>query len=118
MRNISFALTTPQFIAHIKFVTRRLGWVNLKPGEILQGVKKSQGLKRGEKIERLGPIEVVRVSPEALRKIIDFPEYGRLEMILEGFPGMDPERFVEMFIKSHKGATPESEVTRIQYEYL
>lgn len=118
MRNISFAITTRQFLARSKIVTRRLGWVNLKPGETLQGVKKSQGLKRGERVEPLGLIKVIRSDRELLRRIIDFPEYGRLEMILEGFPGMDPERFIEMFIKSHKGATPESEVTRIQYEYL
>lgn len=118
MRNISFSITAGQFIAKRKLVTRRVGWVEIRPGELLQGVKKCQGLRKGETVERLGVIRVVRVRREPLRKIIDLPYYGRLEMILEGFPDMKPEEFVEMFCKSHKNVTPESEVTRIQYEYI
>lgn len=118
MRNISFSITTPQFIARTKLVTRRMGWVKVEPGEILQGVKKAQGLKMGETVEKLSVIRVLCARREPLREVIDRPEYGRLEMILEGFPGMEPEQFVEMFCKSHKGATPETEITRIQYEYI
>lgn len=44
-RNISFALTTPQFRARTKWVTRRLGWLFLKPGDTLMGVEKGMGLK-------------------------------------------------------------------------
>ena len=36
MRNISFALTTPQFKARTKTVTRRKGWLMLQPGDPVQ----------------------------------------------------------------------------------
>ena len=35
-RNISFALTTPQFLDGSKDVTRRNGWLMLKTGDILR----------------------------------------------------------------------------------
>ena len=45
MRNISFMLTTQQFRNRTKTVTRRMGWWNLKPGDILMGVEKRQDSK-------------------------------------------------------------------------
>ena len=47
MRLMSFALTTRQFLAHEKTVTRRLGWEFLKPGDRVCGVEKGMGLKKG-----------------------------------------------------------------------
>ncbi len=47
MKNISFALTTKQFLDGSKTVTRRLGWANLKPGEILMACEKCMGLGPG-----------------------------------------------------------------------
>jgi hypothetical protein len=49
-RNISFALTTAQFLDGSKDVTRRIGWKNLNAGDVLCAVKKGMGLKPGEKI--------------------------------------------------------------------
>ena len=89
MRNISFALTKRQFIARTKTVTRRLGWWDLVPGDRLMGVEKAMGLKPGEKIVRLGLIEVVSARPEPLESIT--PE----DVVLEGFPEMTPEQFVD-----------------------
>jgi len=53
-RNMSFAMTTEQFIARTKTVTRRFGWWFLREGDIVCGVEKAMGLKRGEQIKRLG----------------------------------------------------------------
>lgn len=117
MKNMSFALTTAQFIDRSKTVTRRVGWKNLKPGEVLQGVKKSQGLRRGEHVESLGTIQVAAVRFEPLSRIIEDLDYGRAEVILEGFPEMDPEEFVAFFLRSHK-INLYDDVTRIQYVYL
>lgn len=50
MKNISFMLTTEQVRTRIKTVTRRMGWRNSKPGDVLCGVEKGMGLKAGEKI--------------------------------------------------------------------
>lgn len=35
-----------------------------------------------------------------------------------GFPDMTPAEFVEFFCASHAGCTPETEVNRIEFEYL
>jgi hypothetical protein len=40
MRRMSFGLTKFQMIERAKFVTRRLGWSNLKPGEKFVAVEK------------------------------------------------------------------------------
>ena len=118
MRNISFALTTQQFKTRIKTVTRRMGWLNLKVGDVLCGVEKGQGLRPGEKLARLGPIKVTDVRREPLRLMLDDLDYGFAETVREGFPGSTPSEFVEFFCRSHKGCTPNSEVTRIEYAYL
>lgn len=120
-RNMSFALTTAQFKARTKTVTRRAGWLCLKAGDIVCGVVKSQGIKPGEKIERLGMIRVTDVRREPLRRLIDDVDYGFAETEREGFadgPNSFPSVFVDFFCLSHKGCTPQTTITRIEYEYL
>ena len=66
-RHMSFSMTTAQFRARTKTVTRRFGWWFLKPGDLVMGVEKSQGLKKGEKVVRLGLIRIVSVRTEPLK---------------------------------------------------
>lgn len=111
MRNMSFALTTPQIIARTKTVTRRMGWLHVKPGELIQPVEKSQGLKKGETIKRIGgPIRIRDVSREPLCDISK-PDVGR-----EGFEWMSPREFVSMFCDAN-ACRPGDVVTRIEFEY-
>lgn len=110
-RNISFALTEPQFMDGSKTVTRRMGWKHLKPGDRLRAVRKAMGLKKGEKVHVLGEIEVVRVSREELC----FIEHEPGGTMREGFPEMTPEQFIDFFCKSHKHCTPETVITRIEF---
>ncbi len=118
MRNMSFAMTTGQIQDGTKTVTRRLGWLHLKPGDMLRPVRKCMGLKPGEKIEALRePVRVISPSREPLRRMTDDLEYGRAECIREGFPDLTPAQFVAMFCASHKPCTPETIVTRIEFEY-
>lgn len=121
-RNISFALTTPQFLDGSKDVTRRNGWAFLKVGDTLCGVEKSQGLGKGGKIKRLGMIRVVDVRSEPLRRILDDLDYGVAECVREGFASpdkkSDPIFFVAFFCASHKGVAPDSIITRIEFEHL
>lgn len=114
-KNISFAMTTPQFIDGSKDVTRRTNWRDLKPGVILCGVEKGMGLKPGEKVKRLGLIEVVSVKFEPLQALLDDPEYGAIEMVREGFPTTPAHKFVEMLCKHYK-CTPDKEFTRIEFK--
>ena len=108
MRNMSFSLTTPQFLEGSKTVTRRLGWRFLKPGDRVRAVEKAQGLKRGERVKPLGVIEIVSVRDEPL-DAIDADDCRR-----EGFPDLSPGQFVEMFCGS-MGCKPSSLVRRIEF---
>lgn len=110
-KNISFSWTTEQFRNRTKDVTRRLGWWTLKRGEILCVVEKRMGLKKGEKVNRLGMIEVVSAKNEPLDHIT--PE----EVAREGFPGWTPARFVEFFCKAHR-IPPYYQVRRIEFRHL
>lgn len=110
-RNMSFMLTTEQVRNKTKRVTRRLGWWNLKPGEIINACVKCMGLKKGEKIERICQIRIVSTRPEPLGDI------SQADVILEGFPDWKPEQFVEMYCK-HNKCTPETLVHRIEFEYV
>ncbi len=116
MRNISFSLTTEQFKARTKTVTRRLGWLFLKEGDELMACEKCMGLKPGEKIVRLGKIRVVDVRRERIFDICTSADpWG--ETRLEGFPKMAAVEFMQMFCK-HMRCSPETLVTRIVFEYL
>ena len=121
-RNISFSMTTPQFLDGTKDVTRRIGWEKLKAGDILRAVKKAMGLKKGEKMEPLGFIRVVDVRAEPLSRLTEDLEYGFAETTREGFPdGHDyhwPSAFVDFFCRGHTGAFPDQNVTRIEFERI
>lgn len=117
MRNISFMLTTQQFIARTKTVTRRVNWEFLKAGDQLMGVEKGQGLKKGEKITRLGVIRICDVRRERLDYMLRDLDYGRAECEREGFPEMTPSEFVEFFCRANR-RFPIDPVTRIGFEYL
>lgn len=110
-RNMSFFHTTPQFLAQTKDITRRLGWLSLKPGDILNACEKCQGLKKGQKIVKLGPIEIVSVRRERLNRIT------QSDVIREGFPEMTPVEFIDFFCKA-MGVTPRQMVTRIVFRYI
>lgn len=124
MRNMSFAFTTEQIRNQTKTVTRRLGWKFLEEGDLVQPVVKGMGLKRGEKIQKIGPpIRIRTVTWEPLSMVTDN------ECVLEGFPGMDRLTFIHMFSR-HSGAYKKHTsgllrriadidriITRIDFEY-
>lgn len=113
-RNLSFHLTTPQFLDGSKDVTRRLGWHHLKVGDVLCAIEKGQGLRRGEHVKKLGTIRVVDVRRELLQRMLDDAPYGLVEVRREGFPTNTPEWFVGFFCHSHK-CWPFTEVARIEF---
>lgn len=112
MRNMSFFHTQAAYRRRRKTQTRRLGWWKLKAGDRLRGVVKAQGLKKGEKVQPLGPIiEVVSVRPERLDAIT------QADVIAEGFPEMTPAEFVAMFCE-HMNCCPSTVVNRIEFKYV
>jgi len=114
MRNISFSMTTEAFRRREKTVTRRLGWWSLKPGDLLQGCEKCQGLKKGEKVVKMGVIRVVSAEPEHLGSMA---MHDPGETAREGFPDMTCEQFVDMFCKAN-ACGPGITVNRIEFEYV
>lgn len=117
-RNISFAETKPQFKARTKDVTRREGWERVKPGDILCGVEKCQGIPKGGRVTKLGLIRVKSVRREPLKRMTDDPVYGAEECRREGFPDMTPAEFVAFYCKVNGNRPPANPVTRIEYEYI
>ena len=111
MRNMSFSITRDQIYKRKKSVTRRLGWWFLRPGDMVMAVEKAMGLKKGEHMKKIYPIEIVSVRTERLSDITqdDLP--------LEGFPEMTTSEFVEMFCALHKGkgCTSETLVNRVEF---
>jgi hypothetical protein len=114
MRRMSFALTKRQYLDCSKTQTRRLGYENLEPGEIVMGVEKMQGLRKGEKQVELWPFRTINTRRERLDAITP------ADVIAEGFPGMTPAAFVVMFceVHKHKHCTPSTIVTRIVFELI
>lgn len=110
-QNMSFSMTIEQFRSRTKDVTRRLGWWSLQPGDIVCGVEKRMGLKRGEKIKRLGLIEIVSTHIEPLNAIT----VG--DVAREGFPDWTTEQFVQMLVDHYRIAADAS-CNRIEFKYL
>lgn len=108
---MSFALTTEQILNRTKTVTRRFGWWNLKPGEILNACVKCMGLRKGEKIEVIRQIRVISTQREQLYKI------SNTDVRREGFPVWNRMDFLEFFVDTHN-CDGLVEVNRIEFEYL
>jgi hypothetical protein len=118
VNNISCSLTENQVRARTKDITRRLGWLKLKPGQRLQFCRKCMGRKPGEPLVKIAVVEVVSVHREPLNLMTSNQAYGKKEVEREGFPGHTPEFFVEFFCASHKDCKPSTIVTRIEFKYV
>jgi len=115
-RNMSFSMTTPQFIDGSKDVTRRFGWWNAKAGDIYNAVEKAMGLKKGEKIKSLGLIRVVSARKEPLSNLLH-DGYGDNEVRREGYPFgcKTGKEFAEILAKK-SGYVLDSYCMRIEFE--
>ncbi len=93
-----------------------MGWRGLRAGDRLTLCREVMGRRRADRhvepLVRIVDVEVLAVGRERLDAITAD------EVVAEGFPEMTPEQFVEFFCDSHRGCTPDSTVTRIQWRYL
>jgi hypothetical protein len=110
-RRMSFSATTQQFKNRSKWVTRRAGWQDAKPGDVITGIEKGMGLAKGETQVVLGDVVVVSVSRVPLAPI------SAAEVALEGFPDMAAGEFVDMFCRVN-ACRSTIEVTRIEFRYI
>jgi hypothetical protein len=111
MRNMSFALTTPQCRRREKTVTRRQGWWFLKRGDLVQQIEKGQGLKKGERVTKIHVVRIVSTYGLLIWTI--WPE----DVVREGFPGKSTAWFVEMYCR-HNRVKPHELCNRIAFEYV
>lgn len=111
-RLMSVSLTTDAVRDRLKTVTRRMGWLNLRPGDRLTLCEKVMGRRKGEPLVRIVDVEIVSVRREPLNAIT------MADCEAEGFPHYDPAMFVQFFCSTHKGCLPDTVVTRIEWEYL
>ena len=110
-RNMSFSLTTDQMKNKTKTVTRRFAWWGLKPGDKVCAVEKAMGLKKGEKVKRIGLLKIIDVRREPLSSIT------KEDCIKEGYPEMEPEDFIKKLC-DHYNIDKDKIVNRIEFEYL
>ena len=109
MRQMSFSKTIPQMRDRTKTVTRRVGtWNDLQPGTRLMAVEKAQGLAKGEKVRRIGAIEVTHVRREMLFEVT------MADIAREGFPDMGRQEFYQLFDSDDGDLV----VNRIQFVHL
>lgn len=110
-RNMSFSATIEQMRSRTKTVTRRQGWMHLKPGDVLCAVEKGMGLKKGERVKRIGLIRVSDVRREPVGAVT----LG--DVTLEGFPDWSREQFVDLYCKLNR-VTESDLCTRIEFEHI
>lgn len=108
-RLMSVAHTADQVVDRSKTVTRRVGWVFLRVGDLLWLCRKVQGRAPDEPLDRLALVRVTSVRREPLEAITP------ADVVAEGFPGWSPEQFVEFFRAT---IGPVEKVTRIEFKYL
>ena len=121
-RLMSVAFTEQAVIERRKTVTRRAGWTMLTPTDRLTLCRKVMGRRHAdgyvEPLVRLVDVEVVDVRREPLNRLIEEPGYGAAEMILEGFPGLDPAEFVQRYFTRAQRIHPDQDINRIEWRYL
>jgi hypothetical protein len=108
---MSFAMTTDQIRARSKTVTRRFGWWFLQPGDRIQAVEKSMGLKKGQHVKLLAMLRVVSMRTVRLCDIC------QEDCVKEGFPDVLPRDFAAMLI-AHYRCDRLAPVNRIEFEYI
>ena len=118
MRRMAFSHTTPQILDRSKTVTRRTGWRYLKPGDLIEAVEKSRGLKRGERVRTLGVLRVVSVRVEPLSRLVTDARYAEDELPREGFPCWSRDDFLAMFLRANRLKTTRVNVTRIEFDHV
>lgn len=120
-RRMSVAMTKQAVIERRKTVTRRKGWLFLKPGDRLLLVEKTMGFKKGETCPPpLAEVEVVSVRREPLYQLHlrNHSAYAWEEVAREGFPSMNPTEFVQRFFIDAQGMHILDDVTRIEWRYM
>lgn len=81
-------------------------------------VEKAMGLRKGETMVRIHPIEIVSVATEFVNSLVAHrnSDETRNELRLEGFPRMQAWEFIDMLCKG--GHATNEKVNRIEFRHL
>ena len=109
MRNKSFFLTQEQYRNRTKTVTRRQCKRTPQVGEQFMGIVKGQGIKKGEKVEKMHSSTITHVWWEMINTI------SPQEVVKEGFPGKHPFWFIAMYCKANN-CKPTDLCCRIEFK--
>ena len=109
-RIIGFSFMIDLIRSRVKTVTRRIGWLFLKPGDELIAAENAFGLRKGEKVV---PETLIRVVDTRVERLAEITE---ADCAKEGFPEMAPEQFVEMYCDEYN-CEPDTKVNRIEFTY-
>lgn len=123
-RLMSVAFTEQAVVERRKTVTRRKGWMFLKPGDTLTLCRKVQGRRRAdgtvEPLLRLTEVEVLAVSREPLATVA-----APGELTAEGFPELEADQpyegaceFIARYFSPQGLGSWSDKVTRIEWRYL
>jgi hypothetical protein len=115
---MAFSHTSAQVRERLKTVTRRVGWRFLKPNDLILAVEKARGLKKGEPVRALAVLRIVDVRVEPLSRLVHDARYAEDELPREGFPCWSRDDFIAEFLRTHRGTTLATDVTRIEFEYV
>jgi hypothetical protein len=115
---MSFSHTAPQVRERLKTVTRRVGWRFLKPNDLILAVEKARGLKKGEPVRALAVLRILDVRVEPLSRLVRDASYAEDELPREGFPCWSRDDFITQFLRTHRHTTIDTDVTRIEFEYV
>jgi hypothetical protein len=102
----------------LKTVTRRVGWRFLKPNDLILAVEKGRGLKTGEPVRALAVLRILDVRVEPLSRLVRDARYAEDELPREGFPCWSRDDFILQFLRTHRLTTVDTDVTRIEFEYV
>ena len=115
---MAFSHTASQILDRSKTVTRRTGWRYLRPGDLIQAVEKTRGLKKGERVRELAVLRVVGVRVEPLSRLATDARYAEDELPREGFPCWSRDEFVDMFLRVNRLKSTAVQVTRVEFDYV
>jgi len=118
MRRMTFSDTASHVRERMKTVTRRVGWRFLKPNDLIQAVEKAPGLRKGAPIHALAVLRIRDVRVEPLSRLVTDAGYAEDELPREGFPCWSRHDFIVKFLRMHRLKTVDTDVTRIEFEYV
>jgi hypothetical protein len=115
---MSFSQTSSQVRERMKTVTRRPGWRFLKPNDLILAVESAQRLEKGEPVRALAVLRILDIRIEPLSRLVEDASYAEDELPREGFPCWSRDDFITKFMRAHRLTTVETDVTRIEFEYV